>query len=113
MAGLREAAAALTGAIERADTRAAIDACDAHAHAMAALGMAADAPIVTPALRRASRLAAEHGGAAKPSGAGGGDVALAFFERDEDAVRFGEACPEAGLTLLPIALGDVGVRVEH
>ncbi len=36
-------------------------------------------PIVTPPFARAAALAAELGGAAKPSGAGGGDVGVALF----------------------------------
>ena len=42
-------------------------------------GDAAGLPIVTPALAAAATLAEELGGAAKPSGAGGGDVGVAFL----------------------------------
>ena len=44
--------------------------------------------------------------------AGGGDVALAFFTRDDDAAAFRRACPEAGLDLLSVQLGAEGVRLD-
>ena len=53
------------------------------AAAMAALGEEAGVPIATAALQQICALASSAGGAAKPSGAGGGDCAV--------AVAFGEA----------------------
>lgn len=57
--------------------------------AMAALGDAADAPIVNPAMARLAARAERFGAAVKPSGAGGGDVVVAFAQDDDamDAVR--------------------------
>jgi len=56
------------------------------AHAgMARLGEAAGVPNVTPLLAHAAVLASEVGGAAKPSGAGGGDVGIAFLPNPEAA----------------------------
>jgi len=46
------------------------------------LGEAAGIPIVTPTHRRLSQMAARHGLAAKPCGAGGGDLSLVFGEPD-------------------------------
>jgi len=60
---------------------------------LAALGDAAEIPIVTPAVRQAAQLASELGGAAKPSGAGGGDVAIAFFADATSCARFAADCP--------------------
>jgi phosphomevalonate kinase len=56
---------------------------------MAALGDAASCPIVTPALARICALTQAAGGAAKPSGAGGGDcaVVLCFGEADRDRLE--------------------------
>ncbi|MCB9602192.1 MAG: hypothetical protein H6724_01370 [Sandaracinus sp.] len=81
--------------------------------AMHALGVAADAPIVEARLARVAALAARAGGHAKPSGAGGGDVALAFFAREASAKRFEELCASAGIEILPIELGGPGVRAER
>ncbi len=112
MSRLRGAAEALADAIGRGDAKAAATAAGAHGEAMDGLGQASGAPIVTDALRRVARLAAERGGGAKPSGAGGGDVALAFFAEDAAAESFRAACEAAGLTLLPLQLGAEGVRVD-
>lgn len=109
---LHAAAEALLGAVLEGDAEETTRAADAHGEAMRGLGEAADAPIVTPLLAEAARLAREHGGGAKPSGAGGGDVALAFFTRDDDAAAFRRACPEAGLDLLSVQLGAEGVRLD-
>ena len=60
----------------------------------------------TPALDRIAALADQHGGAAKPSGAGGGDIAIAIFP-DLDALgRFDAACaterlPSFAVDLVP------------
>jgi phosphomevalonate kinase len=60
----------------------------------------------TPALDRIAALAADHGGAAKPSGAGGGDVAVALFA-DPDAQRaFERAVQRAGFAVIPSKLAE-------
>lgn len=111
-APLRAAAEALVAAIALGDARAAVRAASDHGRAMARLGEAAGAGIVTAPLAEVASLAEEHGGGAKPSGAGGGDVALAFFEDEEQAERFRAACRARGLALVPSRLGAEGVRVD-
>lgn len=113
MDSLREAADELLGAIEVADTERAVRAADAHGDAMGRLGDSAGAPIVTEELERVAQIARSCGGGAKPSGAGGGDVALAFFSDVESSARFEAACGQCGLTLLSLALGADGVRAEE
>lgn len=83
-----------------------------HGEAMGALGSAADAPIMTAALRRIDALARTFGGGAKPSGAGGGDIALAFFDPASDPQGFAEACARQHLTLLSLGLSDEGARLD-
>ncbi|MBM4393147.1 MAG: hypothetical protein FJ090_18640 [Deltaproteobacteria bacterium] len=58
--------------------------------------MAREAGIVydLDAFAQIDRLAATFGGAAKPSGAGGGDIAVVLFPTDEELRAFGRACPE-------------------
>ena len=68
---------------------------------LAAMARAAGVPYLTPGLERVIVLAARHGGAAKPSGAGGGDIAVALFRDDGARRRFEGACAAEGLT--PIA----------
>jgi phosphomevalonate kinase len=111
-APLVEAAGALREAVLAGDGAAAGMAARAHGRAMGLLGGRAGARILTPSLARVAALAEAAGGGAKPSGAGGGDVAIAFFDEEERAEEFGRACDQAGLDLLPIRLGGAGVRRE-
>jgi phosphomevalonate kinase len=62
-----------------------------YGRAMAGLGRDAAAPVVTEPIDALMRLAGEGGGAAKPSGAGGGDVVVVFSEDPELAPRIAEA----------------------
>jgi phosphomevalonate kinase len=94
-----------------ATTRAAAD-------ALAALGDAAAVPIVTPAFARAGALSAELGGAAKPSGAGGGDVGIALFTEaaaaDAFSARLREPPPGGdralALDILKLTIDDNGLH---
>jgi phosphomevalonate kinase len=62
-------------------------------------------PYWTPGLRRLVALAAQQGGAAKPSGAGGGDVAVALFPTDDQREAYRRAVAREGFVVLetPIA----------
>lgn len=53
-----------------------------------------------PAFRRIAALAAAHGGAAKPSGAGGGDIAVAVFPDLGRLASFIEDCTAQGLAVI-------------
>jgi len=76
---------------------------------LAVLGAAASVPIVTEAFNRASELAKELGGIAKPSGAGGGDIGIAMFATPETARLFARALPEP-LAPLDVDLDRLGVH---
>lgn len=112
-APLRDAAAALLNAVVEGDAPGAVAAAGAHGEAMGRLGERTGAPIVTEALARVAELARAHGGAAKPSGAGGGDVALAFFADADRASAFRQACPDRDLTPISLRLGADGVRLDE
>lgn len=77
--------------------------------ALAALGTDAALPIVTPAVAEAMVLARSLGGAAKPSGAGGGDMGVAFFVGKPAAESFAARCPP-GVLVLDIPFGVAGAR---
>jgi phosphomevalonate kinase len=79
---------------------------------MDALGHAAGAPIVEDKLRGASALAQRFGGSAKPCGAGGGDVAVAFFLEEATADAFETACQRLGLQPIDVAWGARGVHAD-
>jgi len=112
MSSLREASARLIDGVVRDNVRDTLSAVAAHARSMEALGEAAGEDIVTEPHRRIASLALAHGGAAKPSGAGGGDVALALFAEQDAAEAFAATCTREGLKLLSLALGAEGVRAE-
>lgn len=76
---------------------------------MEGLGEDAGVPVVTEACRQLMRHAEELGGAAKPAGAGGGDVAVAWLRRPEDLDRLAE---RSGLRRLELSVEPQGVRFE-
>ncbi|MBT8470809.1 MAG: hypothetical protein KJN97_18835, partial [Deltaproteobacteria bacterium] len=78
--------------------------------AMKALGDAAGAPILEARLERAGELAARFSGSAKPCGAGGGDVAVAFFVEPSAAKGFELACSDEGLHPIDVSWGASGVQ---
>lgn len=69
-----------------------------------------DLPIRTPAHRRVDELARACGGVAKPSGAGGGDLAICFTSPDS-APSLRARLEKEGFAPLPIALGAPGVSI--
>jgi phosphomevalonate kinase len=109
---IRDHAIDFASAIEARDTGRAIAAVAAHHRAMAALGDDAGVPVVEERLAAIARIAESHGGAAKPSGAGGGDVAIAVFADGSDVQDFRSACASEGLTVLSVGLGAEGARRE-
>lgn len=56
----------------------------------------------TPELRTIVDVAESLGGGAKPSGAGGGDCTVAFFQQPADAERFRSAMRAHGLPCIPV-----------
>jgi phosphomevalonate kinase len=81
-----------------------------YSSAMGMLGAAAGAPIVDKRLGRAGALATRFSGSAKPCGAGGGDVAVAFFLDSDAAKGFELACKDDGLHPIDVSWGAAGVR---
>ena len=78
-------------------------------HAMAhAAGLA----YRTPGLDRIGALARVHGGAAKPSGAGGGDCAIALFDDPDAGAAFARACAAEGLPPIPVSPAPGAHRVR-
>ena len=68
--------------------------------------MASDAGLDyrTPALDQIADLAEAHGGAGKPSGAGGGDIAVAVLPDADARTAFIQACAARGLAQVPVTL---------
>lgn len=61
---------------------------------------------LTPELERIHQLAVTHGGAAKPSGAGGGDCAVALVASPEAELSFRWALKHEGFTVLSTTLAS-------
>ena len=74
-----------------------------------ALGKSAEAPIVTETMARLVRSARAQGAVAKPSGAGGGDVAL-VFGRDPSQGRV--IAQDLGLATVDLGVDAVGLHLD-
>jgi phosphomevalonate kinase len=112
MANLGSEADRFVAAVLAAESADVIESTAAYGEAMAALGRAVGADIVDETLARVATLAAQVGGAAKPSGAGGGDVALVLLPDSEAEAKFVRLCSEERFSVLSIDWGAPGVRVE-
>lgn len=110
MDGLAELATAFASAFESGSALDVVAAGAAYSKALAALGEATGAPIVEARLGRAADLAACFGGSAKPSGAGGGDLAIAFFDDESAAKSFEAACRDEGLRPIDVSWDATGVQ---
>lgn len=104
---------AFATAVNANDAEALVRAADHYGKAMAALGDTAGCEIVTKPHAVFAALARRHGGAAKPSGAGGGDLGVAFTVGVEATQRLREDARAAGLTLLPLGAPAPGLRLEN
>lgn len=107
IAGLCETAERFVVELGAGSSTAAVAAADRYGRLMEQLGSTAQVPILTDAFRRAAELAKELGGAAKPSGAGGGDIGIALFATPETARLFARALP-APLAALDLDLDRAG-----
>jgi len=79
-----------------------IDGVKRNRRALASVGHQANTSIETPMLTKLCDLAESHGGAGKPSGAGGGDCGIAFIPSKEQAKMLMDSWKEAGIK--PLAL---------
>lgn len=79
--------------------------------AMASMGEAAGIDVVTAEHRRIADITAEAGGAAKPSGAGGGDVAVCFVPREHRA-DLQDDLTRAGFPVVELQIGAAGARMD-
>ncbi len=80
--------------------------------ALEKIGAAADVDIVSAEHCRVADVVGSRGGVYKPSGAGGGDLGLAFAASAEDRSGLQSAVEEAGFRIVAIELGGPGVEAE-
>ncbi len=107
---LSELSGRFASAFGAGDAAEVIASAAAYSNAMSLLGDAAGAPIVDARLGRVAELAASFSGSAKPCGAGGGDVAIAFFLDPDARKDFELACKDEGLHPIDVSWGATGVR---
>ena len=110
MARLSELSEQFASAFEEGNAARVVSTGASYGEAMGLLGHAAGAPIVDERLGRASALAHRFLGSAKPCGAGGGDVAIAFFLEPDAASGFELACKDEGLHPIDVSWGATGVQ---
>lgn len=72
------------------------------------VGQAAGVPIETPMLTTLCDLAISHGGAGKPSGAGGGDCGIAFMPDEKSVKELKAAWEKAGIQALDLQISPDG-----
>lgn len=77
---------------------------DAAWELLCAMARASGIDYRTPAIDKAVALARERGGAAKPSGAGGGDCLVALFPDSDAHHSFCLAIARQGLSVIPVAI---------
>jgi phosphomevalonate kinase len=111
-AAIAEAAARVIAALDSGDAEATVAALAAAGDALAALGTASGAPLVPASLAPLAALARRHGGAAKPTGAGGGDQILAAFATPGAAARFAADVRAQGMTLVAADVDRAGTRLD-
>jgi phosphomevalonate kinase len=85
-----------------------VEAAGRYGEALDVFGGRVGIPIVEADSRAIDELALQHHGRAKPSGAGGGDVAVAFFASADDAARFDRAARRASLEILALGVEAEG-----
>ena len=109
-AALTRAAIASSDAVATHDLAALLSAARVGAAALAALGSAADAPIVPPAFAELAAVAELHGAVFFPSGAGGGDVGVHLGAAPPSA-PFLACADKLGMHPLAIAIDRGGVQL--
>lgn len=106
---ISDAAESLVTAGTAAD---AVQAISRAGRAVEALGAAAKAPIWIPVHSQMRDIAEQLGGSVKPTGAGGGDLALGAFHSSEQAERFRNALMDLGIPCPDLAPSNLGVRLQ-
>jgi phosphomevalonate kinase len=112
MDSIAAAAESLLAACLEGDAGRAVAAVGAGGDAVGELGRATRAELVLDAHRRLAAEAARLGGAFKPTGAAGGDIALAAFADHNAAQQFRAHATRHGMTVLDSSVEAAGALVE-
>lgn len=109
--GLTAIATAASDAFENANAAAFLEAAADYAKGLIGLGDALGAPIVSGPHRALSVLASRHGAVYKPSGAGGGDIGVAFGDDVDGLDRLLRDAVRDGYPAVMIDVDPTGVEV--
>jgi phosphomevalonate kinase len=108
LAQIAAASTTLARALGTGDAAGAVAAVAAGHRAARSLGKTVGVPLVSPLHQRLEELARASGGAAKPTGAGAGDVAVALFVGADAEERFRSALADEGISALDVHLDPGG-----
>jgi phosphomevalonate kinase len=76
-------------------------------HLLSTMAQQANISYITENIQHIVALAQEYGGAAKPSGAGGGDCVVALFSDETQRIAFQKKCPFPSI----IAAPSMGIQI--
>jgi phosphomevalonate kinase len=107
---MEESSRGFIAACRRDDAPSAMAALDAYGALMEELGERSGGEIVDGDLRAIRDLARGCGGAGKPSGAGGGDLALCAFLSADAAADFARRSAAHGYPTFLFAVAEIGVH---
>jgi phosphomevalonate kinase len=113
MTSLGDAAATLADAFRHGKLPAIIAAVTQGNTALAELAARSGAELIPPSFAAIRALAAAHDGAAKPTGAGGGDLILAAFPDPAAAAAFRAALAPRGMIALDLRVDPDGVLLAQ
>lgn len=99
--------------IKAKDSRLVLNGVISNRKALADLGAHAEASIETPLLKKLSDIAEQHGGAGKPSGAGGGDCGIAFFADRESMKQVDIAWERIRIKTLNFKKSNHGAMIHY
>jgi len=112
MTRMRELSRTGIGAIRNSDTPLFLKTVSEYFDAMADLGEAAGAPIISPPHREISAICRESGVQYKPSGAGGGDLGI-LFSREPERIRAAvQTLEKAGFPAFDLQIGTHGIQIQ-
>jgi len=113
LGALGDAGEAACEAVEAGDVRGAVKALDAAGEAMRRLGEGAGVAIVTPMMQKLADEGRPFGVAVKPSGAGGGDVVVAFAHDAEALARVCSRAEQHGWMRIAVGIDPRGASVDE
>ncbi len=97
-------------AYRRRDTEAFMDAVDRYHRRMERLGEESGMPIISPVHRRLAEMVKGAGGVYKPSGAGSGDIGLAFMRDEDRRSAILQSLEKAGFRCVNVAVAHFSGR---